>query len=360
MSKDYYQILGIDRGASDEEIKRAFRSLAHKYHPDKAGGDEAKFKEINEAYQVLSNKEKRGQYDQFGQTFDQAGGGPGGFGGFSGFGGGWQGVNFDLGDLGDIFGDFFGGGFGRQPRRAGPRRGRDIEAVLNVGFEEAVFGGEKNIEIAKDIVCRHCHGSGAEPQSAIETCQACAGRGEVRRVQRTILGAVQTNVICQDCHGEGKIIKQRCQICAGHGVTRGREEIKVKIPAGIDNGHVLRLSGQGEAGVKGGPAGDLHLAIHVKPSDRFRREGDDIYTAEEITFSQAALGDKVEVVTVEGPVNLTITAGTQPGQLIKLKAKGVPHLKHTGRGDHYVKIIVAVPKKLNRRQKKLLEEFNKE
>lgn len=360
MAKDYYNILGVDKNASKEDIKRAFRKLAHQYHPDKEGGDAEKFKEVNEAYQILSDDKKRSQYDQFGSTFEQAQAG-GGFSGFEGFrdaSGFANGFNINMEDLGDVFGDFFGFGGGRKQRASyGPKRGNDIEASLEVGFEEAVFGTEKELSLDKIITCDHCHGNGAEPGSKIITCPQCKGTGQIKQSQRTILGTFQTVTTCPTCKGKGKYPEKACSKCNGLGVIQGTKNIKVKIPAGIDNGEIIKLGGQGEAGLNGGPNGDLFIAINVKPHSRFKRKGYDIYTKEYISFKQAALGDKIKVQTIDDGVKLKIPEATQTGTIFKLKGKGIPKLRGFGRGDHFVEVIVETPRNLTRAQKKALEEF---
>lgn len=362
MGKDYYNILGVDKGASQEEIKKAFRKKAHEYHPDKANGDEAKFKEINEAYQVLGNEQKRKQYDQFGSAFQngQAGGGGfGGFEGFSGFSNGADGFNINMDDLGDIFGgmgDIFGFGGGRSGRRQS--RGADIQTILTIDFMEAVFGAEKEIKLKKAVVCDKCKGNGAEPGSKIETCKTCGGAGHVTKVQRTILGNMQVQTTCSDCQGEGKTYDKKCSKCGGSGIAQEIVNLKVKIPAGINNGETIRLSGQGEAGQKGASAGDLYIKIRVNSDKNFRREGYDIHTTKEVSFTQAALGDKIEVETVEGVVKLKIPEGTQSGTVFKLKGKGVEKLQGRGKGDHFIEIKIRTPKNLSRKQKDLLKELD--
>lgn len=361
--KDYYDILGVSKGASQDEIKRAFRKKAHEYHPDKGGGDEAKFKEVNEAYQVLSRPERRKQYDQFGTTFDQQGGGfrredfGTGFDPFRQGGFRSENGNFDFGDLGDIFGDIFGMG-----RRAGTRtrrvtRGEDIEMEMEVDFKEAVFGTEKTVELYKTIICDKCDGTGAEPGSKVTTCSVCQGSGQIDQVQRTILGQIRTQAVCADCQGEGKTFAKKCTQCRGSGTVRANKRIRVKIPAGIDNRQSIRLSGEGEAGLKGGPAGDLFITVVIRPDKEFTRDGDNILSQAKINFAQAALGDKIKVNTLEGEGYLKIPAGTQSGKVFKLKGKGVPHLNSRGRGDQLIEIIVKTPEKLSRKQKKLLEEL---
>ncbi|HTW96545.1 MAG TPA: molecular chaperone DnaJ, partial [Candidatus Methylomirabilis sp.] len=359
---------GVEKTATAEEIKRAFLKLAHQYHPDKNGGKDEKFKEINEAYQVLGNAEKRKQFDQFGQTFNGAGGfgggQAGGFGG-QGFGGFQNGQGFninmdDLGDLGEMFGglgDMFGFGSARggQGRRRGPQRGNDIEAAMTIDFDEAVFGTEKEVTLKKKITCPKCHGTGAEPGAKIETCETCKGHGRVRHVQQTILGSIQTETTCPGCGGEGKTASQKCSECNGAGTIYDTTKFKVKIPAGVDDGGRIRLAGFGEAGEKNMPAGDLYLNIRVRPSEKFERDGDDILSQKEIGFTQAALGDKVEIETVHGRVELKIPEGTQSGTVFKLRGKGVPHLDGRAKGDHLVTVIIKTPKNLNKKQKEALK-----
>lgn len=363
MAKDYYEILGVAKGASQEEIKKAYRKKAHQHHPDKSGGDEAKFKEVNEAYQVLGNAERRKQYDQFGSAFNQQGGGfkasdfsGQGFDPFRQGGYRTENVNFDFGDIGDIFGDIFG--MGRSRSRAGRvQRGQDIEMEMEVDFREAVFGAEKMIELYKTVTCEKCDGSGAEPGSKIDTCSTCKGSGQVDQIQRTILGQIRARTICPDCEGQGKTYSAKCSKCKGAGVTKDTTKIKVRIPEGINNGQSIRLSGEGEAAPKGGPAGDLYIAILVKPDKEFRRDGDNILSQIEISFSQAALGTKAKVNTLEGEGSLKIPSGTQSGRVFKLSGKGVPHLNSRGWGDQLIEVIVKTPEKLNREQKKLLEKL---
>jgi len=359
MGKDYYKILGIAKNANKDEIKKAFREKAHIYHPDKKDGDEKKFKEVNEAYQVLNNDQKRQQYDQFGSTFDQQGGFGGGMGwedfmrqarqGGSGFGG-------DFGDLGDIFGDLFGG----SRRRKTSNRGRDIEVDLQLDFKEAVFGTEKTIELYKLDICDKCNGNGAEPGTKITECRTCKGQGRVQQVQRTILGNIQTVAVCPDCQGQGNSYEKACTKCAGQGRVKEKKQIQVKVPAGIDNGMTLRMQSEGEAGIKGGKAGDLFIHIYVKPSTEFKRQSNNIITHKEISFSQAALGDKISIKTIDGEVSLKIPAGTYSGKVFKLKGKGVSSFQGYGKGDHLVEVIVKIPDKLTKEQKRLLEELKGE
>jgi len=368
MPKDYYNILGVAKNATKDEIKKAFREKAHLYHPDKPGGDEKKFKEINEAYQVLGNDEKRSQYDQFGSTFDQQGGFGGGMN-WEDFmraargGATYSNVDFDMGDLGDILGDLFGGGFGfggTSRRRKTTTRGRDIEVDLNLDFKEAVFGTEKIIELYKLTTCDKCQGNGAEPGTKIITCKSCEGQGQVRTVQRTILGHIQTVRDCPECQGQGKRYEKNCSKCSGQGRIKEKKQLTVKIPAGIDNGLSLKMSGEGEAGIKGGKAGDLYIHIHVRPDSYFKRENNNILTSLEIPFSTASLGGKIPVKTIDGEVDLKIPAGTQSAKVFILRGKGVPHFQHYGRGDQLVTINVKTPEHLSKKQKELLEELKKE
>lgn len=354
-NKDYYNILGVDRKASQEEIKKAFRKLAHQYHPDKTGGDAEKFKEIGEAYGVLSDPEKRRKYDQFGSAaFD----GSSGFSGATSQGfGGFDFSHVDFGDLGDIFGDMFGFGTGRnRSERRQSARGRDIQVDVTLNFSEAVFGVEKEIEITKPIRCSRCAGIGAEPGAGMKTCEDCQGQGVRVTVQRTILGNIQSRTICRACHGSGELPKKNCQQCQGGGIEQKRKKLTVHIPSGVDDQSVVRVRGEGEA-IKSGEPGDLFLQIDVKPDKRFERDGFDIHSEAFLGFTQAALGDSIEVEIVDGKVDLKIPAGTQTNTQFRLKEKGVP--KGSGRrGDHYVHVIVVTPKKLNRNEKKLLEELN--
>jgi len=360
MAKDYYDILGVSRSATDDELKKAFRKKAHEFHPDKAHGNETKFKEVNEAYQVLSNKDKRSQYDQYGQTFEDArrqGGGPGAGAGFGGFGqqGGFQG-NVDFGDLGDIFGDMFGFGGGRA-RRTRKQSGADIQADLRLTFREAVFGVEKHFDLYKESVCDHCDGVGAEPGAKMTICSTCKGSGQVQRVVNSIFGQVAQATVCTTCDGQGSVPSQKCKVCGGDGRVKREQRIKVNIPSGIDDGETLRLQGQGEAGERGAAAGDLYLKIHVTPDPRYQREGADIRSEVHLGVASAALGTKVEVETLDGPVVMKIPAGTQSGKVFRLNDKGVPHLRKRGRGDHLVTVVVDTPRKLSGERKKLLKKL---
>jgi molecular chaperone DnaJ len=353
MSKrDYYEVLGVGKSASADEIKKAYRQAAVKHHPDKEGGDEAKFKEINEAYDVLKDAQKRQRYDQFGHA-GVGGASGGGYGGnpFEGFQG--QNVNFDFGEgLGDIFGQFFGGG-GRQ--RA-PQRGRDVEVSLQLTFEEAIFGIETNIDLDMDSECTHCKGTTVEPGHDMKTCPTCKGAGQQTRVMNTMFGAIQQTVTCETCDGRGKIPEKVCTVCHGKGTERRRQTIKLKVPAGIDDGATIRLTGRGEA-IGIGQKGDLYVHIRVKAHKHFTREGDIILSDEHVPMVDAALGTEIDVETVDGTVRMKVPAGTQSGTDFKLSGHGVPHVNSERRGPHIVNIIVDTPSKLSRKQRKLLEDF---
>ncbi len=350
MPKDYYHTLGVSKSATQEEIKQAFRKLAHKHHPDKSGGDEAKFKEINEAYQVLSDSKKRQQYDQFGSAgFENGGfGGAGqGFGGFdfSGFQGGG---GFD--DLGDIFGDLFGGG-----RRSREPRGNDIQVDVEMSFRESVFGADKTITLTKPSSCERCGGTGGEPGTRMETCRTCKGSGVEVSVQRTILGNIQSKHTCSICHGAGEAPKTACSTCRGSGIKRSAHSLVVTIPAGVENGAILRVRGQGEY-VKRGSSGDLFVRVFVKTDPRFRREGLNLYSQAKIGFTQATLGAVIDVDTIDGKAELKIPAGTQSGTHFRLRGKGIQ--TENRRGEQIVTIHVTTPRKLDRKQRKLIEELD--
>jgi len=360
MGKDYYKILGVNKGAQPDEIKKAFRKLAHQYHPDKKGGDEAKFKEINEAYQVLGDAKKRSQYDQFGSAFEnaQAGGGFSGFEGFRDFSGFTNGFDVNMDDLGDIFGgigDIFGFGGGRAKRA---KRGRDIQTTLAIEFNEAVFGATKEVNLKKTVVCSQCNGTGAEPGAKINTCQNCGGSGKEIKIQRTILGNIQVQTTCSACQGEGRSYSKKCSKCSGLGVAEELVKLNIKIPAGIDNGETIRLTGQGEAGQKGASVGDLYIEIRVNPDKRFVRNGDNILAKAYITFTQAALGDKIDISTIDGEVKLKIPAGTQSGTTFNLRGRGVANLQSRRRGNHLVEVIIKTPTNLSRKQKQELKDLN--
>ena len=363
MSKDYYKVLGVEKNASADEIKKAFRKKAHTYHPDKDGGDEAKFKEVNEAYQTLSDKNKRAQYDSFGSTFNNMGGGGGNpFGGFSGFQGGAQNINME--DLGDLFGDLFGGGFGgaRSSRsRARAQSGEDIQITMDIDFREAVFGAEKNIRLDKQDTCTKCKGKGHDDKTKIVTCPECNGKGQVETVQRTMFGVFKSAKVCPTCGGEGKKPESFCSECHGSGRVKTKKEIKITIPAGISAGETIRVTGQGNVGPKGTRSGDLYISFRIKKDKEFTRQGNEILIQATINISQASLGDKIEVKTLDGLVKLKIPAGTQSGKVFVLKGKGVPHLNSPSRrGDQHVEVIVKTPGKLSRKAKKLLEDLSKE
>ena len=358
--RDYYEVLGVDKSASEDELKKAYRKAAKKYHPDLNPGDEVaekNFKEVNEAYEVLSDKEKRARYDQFGHAgvdpnFGAGGGYGGGFGGFSGFDG-------DFGDIGDIFSSFFGGGFGggRRSNPNAPRKGNDTAASVTISFEEAAKGCKKTVKVTKIENCSECGGSGAEKGSEAKTCPVCHGTGQVTTAQRTPFGVMQTQSVCNHCHGSGKIIDKPCRTCAGKGRIRHTVEQEVEIPAGIDDGQIINLRGGGDAGINGGPKGDLRVNVNVRPHPIFERDGFDVYCEIPITFAQAVLGAEITVPTLDGKVKINIHEGTQPGDEFKLRGKGIQRLRYAGKGDQYVKIVVEVPKDLSKAQKEKLKEF---
>lgn len=356
--RDYYEVLGVNKSASADELKKAFRRKAIEHHPDK-GGDETKFKEINEAYEVLKDDKKRQRYDQFGHAgvgssaaSDGAGGNPfgGGFGGAQG-----QNINFDFGDLGDLFGSFFGGGAGGQ-RRRGERRGHDVQTVVELSFEEAVFGTEQDLNIQLNAECEHCKGSTVEPGYEMKTCPTCQGTGQITKVMRTVFGNIQQASVCGDCHGTGKVPEEKCSVCKGRGVSKQKQTIKLKIPAGIDDGATIRLKEKGEA-IARGKKGDLYVSVRVKAHKKFTREGDIILSEEHVGFVDATLGTEIDVETVDGTVTMKVPAGTQSGTDFKLSEHGVPHLNSKTRGPHIVTIVVDTPAKLNRHQKQLLEDL---
>lgn len=358
MSKrDYYDILEVSKSASADEIKKAFRKAAVKHHPDKEGGDETKFKEINEAYEVLKDQQKRQRYDQFGHAGVGGNGGAGGGNPFEGFGGfGGQNVNFDFGDggLGDIFGQFFGG---QQQSQRGPKRGRDVETNVTLTFEEAIFGVEKELSLTIDDECAHCHGTTVEPGHSMKTCPTCKGAGQQTRVMNTIFGQIQQAVTCDTCKGTGKVPEKTCSVCHGKGTERRKQTVKLKVPAGIDDGATIRLAERGEA-VGGGSKGDLYVHIRVKAHKKFTREGDIILSEEHISMVDAALGTEIDIETVDGDIRMKIPAGTQSGTDFKLTHHGVPHLRNSStRGAHIVSITVDIPTKLTKKQKELLEQF---
>lgn len=352
--RDYYEVLGVGKDASADEIKKAFRRSAVEHHPDR-GGDETKFKELNEAYEVLKDGEKRKRYDQFGHA---GVGGNGGGNPYAGFGGGQgQNVNFDFGDLGlgDIFSSFFGGGGGQQGQRR-QARGRDVEAGVEISFEQAIFGTEVELALNLDDTCEHCKGTTVEPGHELKTCDQCQGSGQVVSVTRTIFGNIQQASICPKCHGSGKVPEKVCSVCRGKGTQTKKQRIELKIPAGIDDGATIRLREHGEA-IANGPKGDLYVNIRVKPHKKFTREGELILSEEHVDMIGAALGTEIDVETVDGPVRMKVPAGTQSGSDFKLSSHGVPHLKGDSRGPQIVTIIVDTPTKLSKRQKSLLQEL---
>lgn len=359
--RDYYEVLGIDRGADDGTIKKAYRKLAKQYHPDANPGDteaEKKFKEASEAYAILSDPQKRQQYDQFGHAaFEQGGGGAGGFGGFGGFDFGG-----DMGDIfGDIFGDLFGGGRSRgRGARSGPQKGANLRAVVNITFEEAVFGCEKTLELNLKDTCQTCSGTGAKPGTAPETCSRCKGTGRVVTTQQTMFGMMRSESACPECNGSGKVIKEKCTDCRGAGYVTKRTKLVASVPPGINDGQSFRIAGKGEPGINGGPRGDLLVEVRVARHAVFQRNDVNIYSTVPITFAQAALGGKIKIQTVDGIEEYEIKAGTQTDTKIRLKGKGVPYVRdNKKRGDHYVTLVVETPTKLNRAARRALEEFDR-
>lgn len=351
--RDFYEVLGVQKNASSDELKKAYRKLAKQYHPDlnKDKEDAAeKFKEASEAYEVLSDENKRRQYDQFGHAaFDNgAGGAGGGFGGFGDF----------MGGFGDIFDSFFGGGTTRQ--RNGPVRGSDLRMELSITFEEAAFGVTKEVRVTKDVVCDTCGGSGAKKGTDASTCGTCGGTGQIRQQRNTAFGSFVNVVDCPDCGGKGTIIKDPCSDCGGRGILRKPKTLKVNIPAGIDNAQIITLRGEGSAGQRGGPSGDLQIYVYVEPHKFFSREGYDLYLEMPVSFVDAALGTELTVPTLDGKAKYKMGAGTQTGTVFRLKDKGVQHLRSSRKGSLYVKVVVEVPKKLSDKQKSLLKEFDKQ
>ncbi|WP_226677342.1 molecular chaperone DnaJ [Mesobacillus jeotgali] len=348
MSKrDYYEVLGVSNSASKDEIKKAYRKLSKQFHPDinKEPGADEKFKEVKEAYEVLSDDQKRAHYDQFGHVDPNQG-----FGGGGDFGGGFGGFE-------DIFNSFFGGGGGRRRDPNAPRQGADLQYTMTLKFEEAVFGKETDIEIPREEECDTCDGSGAKPGTKVDTCKHCHGSGQISVEQNTPFGRIVNRRVCHYCNGTGKEIKEKCTTCSGSGKVTRRNKIHVKIPAGVDDGQQLRVAGKGEAGINGGPAGDLYIVFHIRSHEFFERDGDDIYCEMPITFVQAALGDEVEVPTLHGKVKLKVPAGTQTGTKFRLKGKGVPNVRGYGTGDQHVLVRIVTPTKLSEKQKQLLREF---
>jgi len=355
---DYYEILGVPRDASQEEIKKAFRRLAHKYHPDK-GGDEKKFKEINEAYQVLSDEKKRAQYDKYGRVFEE--GGPSG--GAETFWS-WPDVNgfeFDFGNLGEVFEEFFGGWKSRSSRTKNIKRGSDIQINIEINLEDTLKTTLKKITLYKQTVCGRCNGSGAEPGTKVKECFSCRGTGQVQQIKKTIFGSFTTITTCPLCKGEGVTPGKPCNVCRGEGRIKGEEDLEIRIPAGIDDQQVIKIVGKGNAGRKGGPAGDLYIKFSIKPHPLFERKGDDLFTQAEISLSQAALGGEVEIKTLENEtLILKIPAGTESGKVLRISGKGIPHFGGYGRGNLYVEIKIKIPRKLTKNQKELLEKLRQE
>ena len=354
--RDYYEVLGVDKSATDDQIKKAYRQAAKKYHPDLNPGDkeaEKHFKEAAEAYEVLSDSEKRARYDQFGH----AGVDPN----FGAGGGGYGAGGFDFGDIGDIFGQFFGGGFGggRSANPNAPKRGGDITANVTVSFEEAAKGCKKTVKVNRIVKCDDCNGSGSAKGSSTKTCDACHGTGRINITQRTPFGTMQSQRACDKCGGRGKIVTNPCKSCDGKGRIRKTIEQVIDIPAGIDDGQVINLRGGGDHGINGGPTGDLRIGVNVRPHPIFERDGFDVFCEVPITFTQAALGAEITVPTLDGKVKFTIHEGTQPGDEFKLRGKGIQRLNYSGRGDQYVKVVLEVPKNLSSKQKELIKELEK-
>lgn len=362
-TKDYYNILGVEKNASEADIKKAFHKLAHKYHPDKSGGDEAKFKEASEAYQVLSDAKKRKEYDTYGQTFGESGPRPGGHahGGFEGFDfsnftqgfGGGQG--FEEMDLGDLFGDFFGGG----RRNGGAKRGKDISIDLQISFSESIFGTERDVLLHKLNTCGTCRGSGAKPGSKKKKCEKCNGAGKVREARRSFLGQIMTERECAECHATGEIAEENCGECRGMGVVKKSETVKIRIPSAIENGEMIRLTGGGEA-ISHGVSGDLYVKIHVEQSKQFRRDGHNLVMDLEIKLTDALLGAVYPVKTLDGEISLTIPAGASFGEILRVRGKGVPNEENPGRGDLLIRLIIKLPNKLSKKAADLMKELKQE
>ena len=358
--RDYYQILGVPREATQDDIKKAYRKLAHQYHPDK-GGDGQKFKEVSEAYRVLSDAEKKQQYDQFGRVFEGGGEQPGwdfGFGqDFSAEGGPASGWDFDsFGDMGEVFGEMFG--FGSSRRKKDLKRGRDLEIEMEIPLEAVLSGETKEISLEKGILCSRCQGKGAEPGTPINECFSCRGTGEVQQIRKTILGSFTRVAICPECGGEGYRPSKPCNVCRGEGRIKGEDRIKVSVPAGVDTNQVIKIEGRGEAGRKGGKPGDLYVRILIKKHSVFKRRGDDLHVAAPVSFSQASLGGEVEVPGLDGKtILLKVPEGIESGKVLRISGKGIPHFSGFGKGDLYVELLVKTPKKLTKRQKELMEEL---
>ncbi len=359
--RDYYQILGVPKDATEDDIKKAYYKLAHKYHPDK-GGDEKKFKELNEAYQILSNKDKRSQYDKFGRVFE--GGEPG-----ADFQWAWgrPGMGFDevfrggFDDLGEMFEEMFG--FGAPRRKKDLRKGKDIEIEFGIPLEDVLSGKEREIELSKYIFCSRCGGAGAEPGTKVQECFSCRGTGYVQQIKKTFLGSFTKWGVCPECRGEGYRPEKPCNVCRGEGRVKGKEKVAIWIPAGVDSNQVIKIEERGDSGRRGGKSGDLYVRIVVKPHPIFGRKGDDLFVSLPISFAQAALGDEIEVQTLEGAekkILLKVPSGTESGRIFRVSGKGIPHFQGFGRGNLYVELFVRTPKKLTKRQKELLEQLKKE
>ena len=356
MATDYYEILGVAKSATHDDIKKAYRKLAHKYHPDTGKGDEQKFKQVNEAYNVLGDPNRRASYDRFGEAGANIPHGNVRTGGyenfediFSGFGG--------FTDFGDIFSDIFGAN--RRGSAGRETRGVNIEIPLTITLQESFEGTEKEVKVNKFEICERCHGNGSEPGKSIITCPRCYGQGQIRTTQQTVFGTVAVSHVCERCSGSGKVPEVPCNVCQGTGRFKKPKTLRVKIPAGIDSGSRMRIMGEGEAGYRGSEPGDLYVAINVEPDPRFRREGDDIYSQIKINFTQATLGHELKIPTLEGNLSLKVPAGTQPGTVFRLRGRGMPRLGKSGHGDHYLTVNVQVPTKLTREQKKVLEELRR-
>ncbi|MDO8559051.1 MAG: molecular chaperone DnaJ [bacterium] len=362
--RDYYQILGIQKNATQDDIKKAYRKLAHQYHPDK-GGDESKFKEVSEAYRVLSDAEKRQQYDQFGRVFSSQGGPAyGGDGeqpsGWDFSGQGFDPSDFDASNIGDIFEEMFGFGM-RGGKKKDLKKGQDIEVEIEISLETTLLGKEEEISLFKQILCSRCQGKGAEPGTPVNECFSCRGTGEVQQIHKTMFGTVTRYTTCPECGGEGFRPNKPCNVCKGEGRVKGEDKIKIFIPAGIDANQVIKAAGSGEAGRKGGKSGDLYIRVSVKKHPIFSRKGDDVFVSQEISFSQAALGDEVEVPTLDKTkILLNIPQGIESGKVLRISGKGIPHFQGYGRGNMYVELIIRTPQKLTKKQKELLEELNEE
>ncbi|MDD5753086.1 MAG: molecular chaperone DnaJ [Candidatus Pacebacteria bacterium] len=357
MKKDYYEILGVQKTSTQDEIKKAYYKLAHKYHPDKGEGDESKFKEINEAYQILGDKDKRAQYDRFGTNFNNA---QGGFGGFNNANINWEDfAGFD--NLEDIF-DIFGGGFGGfRQKEEDLRRGSDLEMILEIPLESVLKDQKKEINISKMTKCSRCDGTGAEPGTNVKECFTCRGKGRVQQFKKTILGTFTQYTICPECGGEGVKPEKPCNVCNGEGRIKKEETITIDIPAGVDNNQIIKVKGKGDAGKRGGKAGDLYIRIAIQPNTIFKRKGDDVYIKTNIAFSQAVLGDKISIPSLEGKnIIMKIPQGIDSGKIMKISGKGIPHFRGLGKGDMYVQINIDTPQKLTKKQKDLLEELRRE